>query len=124
MKIRFALVVLALLALVSYGAFAAYRLGLQQGRSEGAGIAMAAAEGARHEITTEIGTTLGHPAVWEGLSREQFQEQMKRRGETHFANLQNAFRGLSPEQRDIATTALWESLSDEDERRLRQVPLP
>ena len=124
MKIRSGLVALAILALVSYGAFAAYRLGLQQGHDEGATLALAVAEGVRYETTSEIGRTVGHPAAWDGLSREEFQDQMKDRSETHFAKLEAGFRHLNQWQRETATTMLWGSLSDEDERRLRQVPLP
>ena len=120
---KLALLLLAI-ALLSYGVFATYRLGVQQGRDEGAGIALAVAAGARYEVASEIGTTVGHPSTWDGLSREQFQDLMARRSEAHFADLQTALRPLPKEQREVVISVLWDSLSEEEERRLRQIPLP
>ncbi len=111
-------------ALISLALFSAYRIGLKQGRIDGTRIALAVAEGARYEATTKIGSIVGNPNLWEGMSREQFQERMTGDSQKHFTSLQGAMLPLQEWQREAVIAALWESLGDEDEMRLREIPLP
>lgn len=107
-----------------FALFAAFRTGINRGRLEGARIAPAVAEGARYETTSKIGSTVGNPNLWEGMSREQFQERMSDSSQRHFGRLQAAWSGLESWQREAVIAELWESLSEEEEKRLREIPLP